>query len=94
MPVGLRGHDMEEAHHHRGYATVAAAVGGQREVRQFGVDVLSGVNHVGLRATMLHETGHWLVLTDCSNAFNNVKRKAVIAAVSYTHLTLPTILRV
>ena len=27
----------------------------------------------------LHETGNWLVLTDCSNAFNTVKRTAVLA---------------
>ena len=34
---------------------------------------------MGLRAGTLHETGNWLVLTDCSNAFNTVKRKAVLA---------------
>ena len=28
VPPGLRGHDMEEAHHRRGYATMAPAVGG------------------------------------------------------------------
>ena len=50
-----------------------------REVRQFGVAVLGGVEHVGLRARMLHETGTWLVLTDCSNAFDTVKRKVVLA---------------
>ena len=50
-----------------------------REVRQFGVAVPGGVEHVGLRARTLHETGDWLVLTDCSNAFNTVKRKAVLA---------------
>ena len=50
-----------------------------REVRQFGGAVPGGVEHVGLRARMLHETGNWLVLTDCSNAFNTVKRKAVLA---------------
>ncbi|CAN0423900.1 unnamed protein product, partial [Laminaria digitata] len=27
---------------------------------------------------MLHETGNWLVLTDCPNAFNAVKRTAVL----------------
>ena len=50
-----------------------------REVRQFGVAVPGGVEHVGLRARTLHETGNWLVLTDCSNAFNTVKRTAVLA---------------
>ena len=44
-----------------------------REVRQFGVAVPGGVEHVGLRARTLHERGNWLVLTECSNAFNTVK---------------------
>ena len=59
MPTGLRGYDMEEAHHRREYATVAAAVGGGKPIgeRQFGVAVPGGVEHVGLRARMLHETG-------------------------------------
>ena len=52
-----------------------------REVRQFGVAVHGGVEHVGLRARMLHETGNWLVLTDSSNAFNTVKRTAVLEEV-------------
>ena len=55
MPAGLRRHDMEEAHHRRGDATVAAAVGGVNgEVRQFGVAVPGGVEHVGLRVGTLH----------------------------------------
>ena len=80
MPTGLRGYDMEEAHHRREYATVAAAVGGGKPIgeRQFGVAVPGGVEHVGLRARMLHETGNWLVLTDCSNAFSIVKRTPVL----------------
>ena len=41
-----------------------------REVRQFGVAVPRRV-----------ETGNWLVITDCSNAFNTVKRTAVLAGV-------------
>ena len=53
-----------------------------REVRQFGVAVLGGVEHVGLRVWMLHETRNWLVFTDCSNAFNTVKRTAVLEAVA------------
>ena len=48
-------------------------------MRQFGVTVPGGVEHVSLRARTLHETSNWLVLTDCSNAFNTVKRKAVLA---------------
>ncbi|CAN0448122.1 unnamed protein product, partial [Laminaria digitata] len=53
-----------------------------REVRQFGVAVPGGVEHVGLRARTLHETSNWLVLTDCSNAFNAAKRTAVLEEVA------------
>ncbi|CAN0554696.1 unnamed protein product, partial [Laminaria digitata] len=49
---------------------------------QFGVAVPGGVEHVGLRARTLHETGNWLVRTDCSNAFNTVKRTAVLKEVA------------
>ena len=51
-------------------------------MRQFGVAVPGGVEHVGLRARKLHETGNWLVLTDCSNAFNTAKRTVVLAEVA------------
>ena len=44
-----------------------------REVRQFGVAVPGRVEHIGLRARTLHETGNWLVLTDCFNAFGGVE---------------------
>ena len=37
---------------------------------------------VSLRARTLHETGSWLVLTDCSNAFNTVRRTVVLAEVA------------
>ena len=37
---------------------------------------------MGLRARTLHETGNWLVITDCSNADNTVKRTAVLAEVA------------
>ena len=43
-----------------------------REVRQFGVAVLGGVEHISLRART-PEMGNWLVITDCSNAFNSEK---------------------
>ena len=33
---------------------------------------------MGLRARMLLETGNWLVLTDCSNALNTVRRTATL----------------
>ncbi|CAM9931394.1 unnamed protein product, partial [Laminaria digitata] len=57
-------------------------------VRQFGVAVPGGVEHVGLRARTLHETGNWLVHTDCSNAFNTVKRTAVLEEVA-NHVPAP-----
>ena len=50
-------------------------------MRQFGVAIPGGAEHVSLRARTLHETGRWLVITDCSNAFNTVRRKAVLAEV-------------
>ena len=52
------------------------------EVRQFGAAAPGGVEHAGLRERTLHETGNWLVLTDCSNAVNTVKRTAVLAEVA------------
>ncbi|CAM9349249.1 unnamed protein product, partial [Laminaria digitata] len=53
-----------------------------REVRQYGVVVRGGVEHMGLRARTLHETGNWLVLTDGPFAFNTVKRTAVLEEVA------------
>ena len=41
-----------------------------REARQFGVGVQGGVEQVALRARVHHEEKNWLILTDCSNAFN------------------------
>ena len=45
---------------------------------------------VALRARMHHEVKNWLILTDCSNAFNTVKRTAVLteAATCLPALTL------
>ncbi|CAN0339095.1 unnamed protein product, partial [Laminaria digitata] len=53
-----------------------------REVTQFGVAVPGGVEHAGLRASTLHETGNLFVLTDFSNAFNTVRRTAVLEEVA------------
>ena len=53
-----------------------------REVSQFEVAVPGGVEHVGLRARTLRETGNWLVLTDCSNAFNTVRKITVLPALT------------
>ena len=50
-----------------------------REARQFGVGVRGGVKQVALRARVHHEARNWLILTDCSNAFNTVKRTAMVA---------------
>ena len=48
---------------------------------QFGVAVPGGVGHVSVRARTLPETSNWLVHTDCSNAFNTVRRTAALAEV-------------
>ena len=48
-------------------------------MRQFGVAVPGGVEHGSMRARTLLETSSWLVLRNCSNAFNTVGRTAVIA---------------
>lgn len=37
-----------------------------------------GVEQVALRARVHHETNKWLILPDCSNAFNTMKRAAVL----------------
>ena len=53
-----------------------------REARQFGVGVRGGVEQVALRARIHYEAKSWLILTDCSNAFNTVKRNAMLAEVA------------
>ena len=50
-----------------------------RELRQFGVVVRGGVEHVALRAKVHHEAKNWRIFTDCSNAFNTVNRTAMLA---------------
>ena len=50
-----------------------------REVRQFGITVPGEVEHVSQRARTLHEAGHWLVLTVCSNASNTIRRTSMHA---------------
>ena len=51
-------------------------------VRHFGVTVPGGVEYVGLRTRTLRETGNWIVITDCFDAFNTVKRTVVLAGVA------------
>ena len=43
-----------------------------READQFGVAVAGGVERVAMKAQVVHQTGHWIVATDCSNAFNTL----------------------
>ena len=50
-----------------------------------GGEVLGGVEQVALRARMHHEARNWLILTDCSNAFNTVKKTAMLAEAAITH---------
>ena len=40
------------------------------------------MEQVALRVRVHHEAKNWLVFTDCSNAFNTVKRTAVLAEVA------------
>ena len=47
-------------------------------VNKYVVEVSGGMEKVGLRAKALHQTGHWLVLFDGSNAFNSVKRAEIL----------------
>ena len=49
------------------------------EARQFGAAVPRRVEHVGLRARTLHETGNRLALTDCFNACNTANSAVVLA---------------
>ena len=56
-----------------------------REARQFGVGVRGGLEQVALRARVHHEARNWLILTDCSNAFNTVKKTAMLAEAAITH---------
>ena len=50
-----------------------------READQFGVAVAGGVERVAMEAQLVHQTGHWIVQTDCSNACNAAKRTAIMA---------------
>ena len=50
-----------------------------RKARQFGVGVRGGVKQVALCARVRHEAKNWLIVTDCSNAFNTVKQTAMLA---------------
>eukprot|EP00903_Cladosiphon_okamuranus_P013938 g12964.t1 len=50
-----------------------------READQFGVAVAGGVEKVAMHAQLVHQTGHWVIQTDCSNAFNTAKRTAIMA---------------
>ena len=79
VPACLRGHDLEEAHHRKSYATVAAEVGGGQPR---GEAVWGRVTRRGGACRTLHDTGHWLVLTYCSNSFITVRRTAELAEVA------------
>ena len=59
-------------------AAVAVAAGGDQPRGEI-VWYRSTTGGVALRARVHHEAKNWLVLTDCSNAFNTVKRTAVLA---------------
>ena len=50
-----------------------------RGANQFGVAVAGGVERVAMEAQLVHQTGNWVIQTDCSNAFNTAKRTAIMA---------------
>lgn len=52
-----------------------------REIRHFWIAMPGGVKLVGLKTRTLQETGNWLVLTNCFNAFNAVIRTRVLPPV-------------
>ena len=35
-----------------------------------------------MEAQIVHQTGHWIVATDCSNTFNTAKRTAILAQIA------------
>ena len=49
-----------------------------REANQFGVAVAGGVDYLAMKAQVAHQTGTWIIQTDYTNAFNSVKRTAII----------------
>ena len=75
-PAGLCGHVMEEAYHGGGYAAVPAAVArGQPRGETARDRIIRGVEHVGPRTRMRHESGNYCrIVTDFSDTFNTVKR--------------------
>lgn len=46
--------------------------------RQLGVGILGGVKHALLWIKIHHDTGHMLVLLNCSNALNTVRPAKVL----------------
>ena len=49
-----------------------------REEDQFGVAVTGGVERMAMEAQLVHQTGHWVFQTDCSDTFNTAKRTAIV----------------
>ena len=60
------------------------------EARHFGVGVRGAVEQAAVLARKHHEAKKWAIFTDCSNAFNTVKRMTVFteAATCVSALTL------
>lgn len=80
MPTRVLWHDMEEADRCRDCQEWKPKLEEVfREADQFGVAVAGGVERVAMEAQLVHQTGHWVVQTDCSNAFNTAKRTAIMA---------------
>ena len=72
MPPRVRGDDVEAAYCGRKEAAVATtAGGGQPRSKTVSSRSTGGGKQVALRARVHHEAKNWLILTDCSNAFNS-----------------------
>lgn len=50
---------------------------------QYRAGAQGGVAQVGLQADVLRQTGHGLILLDCTNAFSSMKRTEILAEVAH-----------
>jgi Reverse transcriptase (RNA-dependent DNA polymerase) len=57
------------------------------ELRQYGVGVPSGVEHVAMQTRGWHELGGTVLQLNCRNAFNSVDRKAIVEALQRFQLS-------
>lgn len=53
--------------------------------QQLGVEISGVAEHMSLRYILSHNTGHWLLVLEYSNAFNTVKRRPFSRRWQYDH---------